>query len=107
MTSSMFLRLSGRASASRSELAVDTNWAKKSRMVSQRAVKVGREESGPRCCRNTCTHTLYIPYRTVPVYIRERTETPKLGPNGTVVRTAHWDQGKEDLERVKVKREIP
>ena len=29
----------------------------------------------------------------------ERTETPKLGLNGTVVRTAHWDQGKEDLER--------
>ncbi len=54
MTSSMFLRDSGRASARRSEAAVSTKWLIRSRMVSHSAVKVGKEESGPRCCRKTC-----------------------------------------------------
>ena len=54
MTSSMFLSDSGRASARRSEAAVSTKWLIRSRMVSHSAVKVGREESGPRCCRKTC-----------------------------------------------------
>ena len=53
ITSNMFFRLSGRASARISVLAVAQNCPTKSRIVSHRAVKVGRLDKGPRCCRNT------------------------------------------------------
>ena len=53
ITSNMFFRDSGSASANRSELALVQNWPMISRMESQSAENVGRLERGLRCCRNT------------------------------------------------------
>ena len=49
ITSSMFLRLSGRASERMSVLAEAQNCPTRSRIVSQSAVKVGKEAREVRC----------------------------------------------------------
>ena len=49
MTSNMFLRDSGTASASKSDVAARINFSMKSRMVSHSAVNVGRVARGVKC----------------------------------------------------------
>ncbi|CAN7993488.1 unnamed protein product [Ixodes hexagonus] len=72
----MFFRDSGMASLCTKELLTRRSLSSacmylsmKSRMVSHRAVKVGRESRGFKCCRNTCDAVLALHSRVAPLIL--------------------------------------